>query len=689
MTSYQPIEPLLRDLGGNILSPPERLTVGQSSEKYRRLNNKGAYVGAWSNDKVPYLVDIMAALTSRDYQALCFATSAQSAKTEVILNWLAYTAKVDGADMLIYEKSEKDAQDFSERRVDRLHLDSPEIGACLLPGKSSDRVFTKFYRNGSMVSFFPPTKNSLAGKPSARVGLTDYDRWPLDIGGDGTGFDLARGRTRTFRSFGMCYVESSPSHPITDPKWRQNRERPHEAPPCEGILGIYNRGNRQRRYWQCWECEDWFEPDDEHCEWEPTSDLVARAQSVVMRCPLCRYGIITQAQKLQRDRAGHWLIEGQKLDKQGRKSGDARQSDIASFYLLGIAAAFNDWEKMFLGKWQAEEELASTGSERALKSKINIDFGKPYLSKSRELERSPDELMDRASDYGERVIPEHVRFIVAAVDVQNHHFEVQIHGLGIEPDAESWDVWLIDRYMIKKSKRRDDDDERLAVNPGAYAEDWDLITEQVIKKSYPLADDSGRRMAMKMVGVDSGGKAGATNMAYRYHRRLRKVGLHQRLLLLKGEPKPNAPRIEVRFPDNSSRKNRHAYARGETPLLHMNSDVLKDWLNHLLDREITGGGFIHFPQWFVERKAFFFDELCLETRDEKGHWSGAGRNESWDLLYYFLALVLHLGCERVNWQQPPPFCRPWDENPLVSKLQKDNNKTEKRKSLAERGASLL
>ena len=422
-TLYRPVEPLIRDLAASILSPPERLTVSQSSEKYRRLNNKGNFVGAWSNLKVPYLVDIMDVLTSREFQACCFVTSAQSAKTEIILNWLAHTAKVDGSDMLIYEKSEKDAQDFSERRVDRLHLDSPEIGACLLPGKTADRVFTKFYRNGSMVNFLPPTKNSLAGKPSARVAITDLDRIALDIGGDGTVFALARGRTRTFRTFGMTYAESSPSHPILDPKWRQSKEHPHEAPPCEGIISIYNSGNRNRRYWQCWDCEKWFEPDDEHCEWEPTDDLVARSQSVFMRCPLCHHGKITQSEKLEHDRGGEWLIEGQKINSQGHKSGDARQSDIASYYLLGVAAAFNDWDKMFLGKWQGEEELEKTGSEKTLKSKINIDFGKPYLSKARELERSPDELMDRATDYGERVIPEFVRFIGATVDIQKYHFE--------------------------------------------------------------------------------------------------------------------------------------------------------------------------------------------------------------------------------------------------------------------------
>ena len=118
-------------------------------------------------------------------------------------------------------------------------------------------------------------------------------------------------------------------------------------------------------------------------------------------------------------------------------SGTARRSDIASFYLLGVAAAFNDWDKMFLGLWQAQEEYERTGNEETLKSKINIDFGKPYLPKQQTLDRVPDDLMDRSGDYGERVVPEHVRFLVVTVDVQGNRFEVQVQGVGVIPGGDN------------------------------------------------------------------------------------------------------------------------------------------------------------------------------------------------------------------------------------------------------------
>ena len=53
-------------------------------------------------------------------------------------------------------------------------------------------------------------------------------------------------------------AEASPGFPILDETWTP--KTPHEAPPCEGILGLYNTGTRARWYWTCPHCAGVFEP---------------------------------------------------------------------------------------------------------------------------------------------------------------------------------------------------------------------------------------------------------------------------------------------------------------------------------------------------------------------------------------------------------------------------------------------
>lgn len=96
------------------------------------------------------------------------------------------------------------------------------------------------FRDGSFLQIGWPSITVFSSSDYKRVALTDYDRFPEDIDGEGDGFSLASKRTTTFMSAGMTLAESSSGREITDVKWR--RSSPHEAPPTTGILSLYNRG---------------------------------------------------------------------------------------------------------------------------------------------------------------------------------------------------------------------------------------------------------------------------------------------------------------------------------------------------------------------------------------------------------------------------------------------------------------
>ncbi len=652
---YQTLNDIISEVASSI-RPPERITISDAAERYRYLNNPGSYVGPWRNAVAPYMVEPTNVLTSREYQASIFVGPAQSAKTEQILNWIVYGIACEPADFLLYQTSQTIARDFSKRRVDRVFRNTPIARAALIRRRDADNTYDKYFRDGTILTLSWPSIAELSGRPVGRVALTDYDRMPENVEGEGAPFDLARKRTTTFGSFAMTLAESSPGYACEDAKWKPNPARPHEAPPCKGILALYNRGDRRRFFWQCPHCSDWFEPAFRLLKWVASADHLECGESAQMVCPKCA-ALIPHTAKSELNQGGRWLREGEKLSRKGKLSGKAVRSDIASWWLKGPAAAFATWHTLVVNWLKATEEYERTGSQEALKSTVNTDQGEPYTYIGTGTTRDADALAARATPMGEQVVPAAVRFLVATVDIQNSCFVVQVHGLALDRD-----IYVIDRFTIKKSARRDKDDERYPVNPGAYLEDWDLITEQVIRRSYPLGEGSTRRMQIKYVGCDSGGEAGVTKNAYDWFRRLRKLGLQSRVRLIKGASNKNAPMVRLEYPE-SERKDRKAAARGEIPVLMINTDVLKDAIDHALNKVDPGGGFIHLPKWLPE---WFYQELCAEVRTPKG-WEKVGkRNEAFDLLVYTLAIVSYAEAQKhLNWSNPPNWAAEWDENALV------------------------
>ena len=660
MGKYAAIGPVLREVA-TLIRPPQRVTVPEASVRHVRLSTPGGYSGPWSNDLVPYLVRPAECLNSRYYRAVIFVGPAQSAKTQMLVdNWTAHTIKCDPTDMMIVQTAQDTARDYSRRRIDRMLSNSPDLGVELAPGGQSDNVFDKYFRSGAILSLGWPSKNQLAGKAIPKMALTDYDRMSQDVGGEGAPFYLALKRTTTFLSRGMTMAESSPSQAVLNPKWKPSRGS-HEGPPTKGILGLFNQGTRERLFWQCQQCGEFYmpPPGPEGFWWpDQETDLVAAAEQAGAVCTVCAQINQPRHEKTM-IATSIWVAEGQTIDRNGQVQGEGRRSDIASFWLPGAAAAFQPWKSLILGYLLALESFDRTGDEEALKNSFNLDFGTAYIPQALLEEQSSTALADRAEGLPKRLVPEGVRFLVATVDVQLGRFVVQVLGVGVEYEA-----WIIDRFNIRKADRLDEDGERDQIDPAGHAEDWDVLIDQVILRRYPLADGSGRLMPVWITGCDSGGEAGVTDNAYDFWRRLKTRKLVHKFALVKGASSHAAPRVKLTHPDSSGRADRKSNARGDVPVYQLNPDLWKDAVDSDLKRKQPGKRYIHFPKWLG---GWFYDELNAESRGVDGKWTKPPRvrNEALDLLYYARALIHVLAPKRINWGDPPPWARPWDENPEI------------------------
>lgn len=665
-----------RNIGRDIssgYSPPRRMLISEAVKKYMRVPKGAGNSVPWDPGLTPYVVEPMNCLASREYDAVIFVGPARTGKTIGLIDgWIVYSIVCDPSDMLVVQMTEDKAREHSKKRLDRTFRSSPVVKKRMSPRRNDNNVHDKTFRDGSFLKIGWPSVNIMSSSDYRFVALTDYDRFPEDIDGEGDGFSLASKRTTTFMSAGMTMVESSPGRDIRDTKWR--RKSPHEAPPTTGILSLYNRGDRRRWYWPCPHCAEYFQPEMAAMTgYHDISDPLEASESAHMMCPHCS-GTISADKKRELNGRGVWLREGESIDTSGNVTGEARRSRIASFWMEGPAASYQSWSQLVYKLLTAEQEYEATGSEETLKTVINTDWGLPYLPRSAMEERRSDVLMQRAEDYGKRLVPPKVRFLLAAVDVQGgkkRRFVVQIIGYG-----ENGERWLIDRYNIRQSLRCDDNGEAQPIHPGAYPEDWQVLVSDVLEKSYRLQNNPESRMPILAMAVDSGGEEGVTDNAYKFWRQCRRDGLGKRVYLVKGDSTKRQKIITKTHPNNTERSDRRADARGEVSVYLLQTDLLKDQLSNNLSRETPGAGFIHFPDWLGE---WFYDELTYEERGVDGKWRkpGKGANEAFDLFCYAHAVALLRGYERIrDWENPPSWAKPQDANDSIFEGDRPRERTE-------------
>lgn len=630
----------IRGAMADALRPPRAMTVSETAELHRRINNPGSYVGPWRNTLTPYLTEIMDRSTSRACSTLVLVGPSQFGKTEVFLNIIADAAIHRPGGMLMFQPTKDLAMDFSDRRVELGLLGtSPDIAAELGGRRSDDKVFEKIFRNGTILSIAWPTASQFSSRPVPRVLIDERDRMPDDIDGEGDPVELGRKRTQTYGKNALIAVASSPSRP-----------------DGSGIVALYRAGDRRLWFWPCPECGEYFAPGFDqrrrpivpgHLAWPEGIGPDEAREAAHLVCPECG-GVVEEASKPAMNARGVWLAEGQAITAAGEISGAAPATRTGSYWFSGLASPFTTWGEIAEKYLRAEAAFEESQSEERLKTSYNTDFGVPYRSRSGGLEGLEPEVLEEragAEGYALGTVPAGVLFLTAAVDVQAHRFAVTVKGWG-----ENGESWLIDRFDILTASGSQTE----RIDPANAGEHWDALIPTVIARGYPLASDPARELPIATTAIDSGGLEGVTPLARDFVRRATAAGLERwRFMLVKGantvtaQMLPQAPTFET---DNAGKR-----LPGAVPLYVIGVHALKNVIARRLGIAEPGPGYIHAPD---DAPGFYFREVMGE-RLVGGRWEKTGANESWDLEVYNEAARLFLKTERVkDWSDPPAWARP-------------------------------
>ncbi len=197
---------------GYILRAPRRMRVADAVAQYMRVPMGAGNSVPWDPLVAPYVIEPMNCLASREYDAVIFVGPARTGKTIGLIDgWVIYNVICDPADMLIIQMTEEKAREHSKKRLARTFRVSPEVVSRLSPNKNDNNVYDRTFLAGNYLKIGWPSVNIMSSSDYKCVALTDYDRFPEDIDGEGDAFSLASKRTTTFMSSGMTLVESSPA----------------------------------------------------------------------------------------------------------------------------------------------------------------------------------------------------------------------------------------------------------------------------------------------------------------------------------------------------------------------------------------------------------------------------------------------------------------------------------------------
>lgn len=462
--------------------PQLALTVAMWAAQYRVVSQERvadpSLAGSWKNDKTPYLVEIMNAVTDSSVNEIVFKKSAQVGGTEVLNNIIGYFIHIDPATILYVAENEGKARAWSTECFAPMLRDTPVLAEIMHVARqrdSSNQIESKAFRGGHFALAWATSPATLSSRPR-RVILTD-ETDAFIATNEGNPIDLAEARTKTAGNTRKIIHVSTPRDAETsviEPMYQNStRERFFvPCPHCEEFQTLDFRdaetGLRNLRwdddepetaYYLCRSCGAVIEDDDkewmlERGEWRSTNpDYVG-------------------------NRRGFWISE--------LYSPFSAWSDLAKAYLE--AKNFPDKLQVFVNTRLAE--LWNTDGEK-------IDYANLSFKKE---------------DF-EQEVPDGVLLLTAGVDVQDDRLECEVVGWG--DDFENWSLFY-----------------KVFYGSPAEKEVWQELKD-FLTREFSGADDSVFRV--KAVCIDSGGHH--TQDVYKFC----KANAGRRFFAIKGANTPGKP----------------------------------------------------------------------------------------------------------------------------------------------------
>ena len=433
-------------------APPPTQSVSEWAEEHFRLSPeysaKSGLLKLYRYQREP--VD---AFGDPFVAGIVIMSATQMLKTLALQVGIAHKIAADPGPILLAQPTTTDGEEFSKERISPMIRDIESIRNLVAPekkGSSSNSILQKVFKGGALSIIGAQTAGEFARRSICLFAGDEINKWPKNVGKEGSGRALGKKRLATFRSRGKFVFTCSPT--------------------IEGDCAIseeYEASDQRKFAVPCPHCSHLQILSWDRVKWENNDPLTA-----LYHCAACNVGW-TDLERWAacEDERAHWVVTNP----------DAPRNEYGQVVRgYWISELYSPWKSLAA---PVADFLKAGNDPEALQSFVNTSLAETWREKG---DAPKHEILQaHAQDYVLGTVPPGVRFLTAGVDVQGDRLEVAVWGWG-----RGRRRWLVDYTVIDGSPS----------NPAT----WDLLTE-ALNVSYPT--EAGPDLPILRTAIDSGYEA--------------------------------------------------------------------------------------------------------------------------------------------------------------------------------------
>lgn len=555
-------------------APRPNLTVSEWADRYRILTTAtSAEPGPWRTDRAPYMREIMDSITDDDTEEVAIMASAQVGKTEFMLNMVGYHIDYDPCPIMFMLPNKRLINYFSKTRLSTMIEASEPLQKKFAAAKNlGNTIDEKNFLGGSVAIVGANAASSLSSRPIRVLLCDEVDRYPVSAGAEGDPINLAKMRTTTFDFNRKLVYVSTPLNKGTS-----------------RIEQLYEDSTAEQWSFACPSCDEyqpikWAQIKFEYHKTDSGEFIVDDVNHACKKC-----GCLHSEREWKRS-SGKWIAQKEHSNRRG-------------FHLNQFSSPWVTWSAIVNDFLKAKRD----GREK-LKTWVNTVLGEPWEESGTKVD---EELLFERREIYDAEIPDAVKVLTAAVDVQDDRFEIEVVGWGA--GRESWGI----EYHVMHGDLK-------------QPEFWNQL-DMWLQKRWSKAN--GKQFGITCTCMDSGGHF--TQEVYRFckAREARHIYAIKGASAVKGEYMPLLAGTSRPKPL-------------KTLLVRLGVNDGKARVMSSLQVEEPGPNYCHFPKGNGYELNYFLGLTAekLEVRHEKGvpyHvWVKVrARNEPFDLRVYNIAAI--------------------------------------------------